>query len=204
MKTNRAFYFAAVPVLLALSLVLLPNFWIYVFMTVDYLTPWKIFESPTFDAYHDFLLSRRSELPEGSIPVLYAHNFTREDVVRVSDGFTFPVIIRNVLVNSSAVSEWPKREWWLENYKDEKILCGTLDFVRPSCTIGDFFEEIENHKPFYISGASKIFTNNPPLAAMVEDDRLHKLEPSERVSTQIFMGLPKMGSDIHCAMGVNM
>ncbi|CAE7553260.1 unnamed protein product, partial [Symbiodinium microadriaticum] len=38
---------------------------------------------------------------------------------------------------------------------------------------------------------------------MVEDDRLKILEPGPRVSTQMFMGLPDMGSDIHCAIGIN-
>jgi hypothetical protein len=192
------------PIILALSIVYLPHFWIYVLMTIDYFTPWKIFNSPTFDKYHDFLLSRLPEQPELSIPELHANNFTKEDVIRLSKGYTFPLIIREVLVNSSGVKEWNNPQWWIENYKDENILCGTLDSVRPSCTIGDFFQEILNGNPFYVSGASKIFTNNPPLAAMVEDERLKQLEPSERVSTQIFMGLPKMGSDIHSAIGVNM
>jgi hypothetical protein len=190
-------------VLLPLSLIFLPNVWIYVFMTVDYFYPW-IFDSPIYDRYHDYLLSSRPIQPELAIPELHANNFTKEDVLRLSQGYTFPLIIREVLVNTSGVKEWKNAQWWLDNYKDENILCGTLNDVRPSCTIGDFFEELKNGKPFYISGASKIFTNNPPLADMVEDTRLHKLEPSERVSTQIFMGLPKMGSDIHSAIGVNM
>jgi hypothetical protein len=192
-----------IPALLYISLIYLPNVWIYVFMTADYLTPWKIFESPTFDIYHDFLLSRLTEREELPIPVLHANNFTTEDVVRLSKDYTFPIIIREVLVNSSGVEKWPDADWWMEHYKDEQILCGTLDSVRDECTIGDFFTEVKNGNPFYISGASKIMTKNPELAAMVEDDRLHKIEPGERVSTQIFMGLKDMGSDIHSAMGVN-
>jgi hypothetical protein len=193
----------AIPALIYLSLIYLPNVWIYVFMTVDYLTPWKIFNSPAFDAYHDFLLSKLPEKKELPIPVLHANNFTREDVLRLSRDYTFPVIIREVLVNSSGVEKWPDADWWLSNYKDEEILCGTLDHVRDECTIADFFSEVKQGKPFYISGASKIFTRNPDLAAMVEDDRLPAIEPGERMSTQIFMGLKDMGSDIHSAMGVN-
>ena len=191
-------------ILIPISLIYLPQFWIYIFMTIDFLTPWKLFDSPTFDRYHNFLVSRLSIQPELPIPELHANNFTKEDILKLSKGFTFPVIVREVLINSSGVREWPNPQWWLDNYKDENILCGTLDHVRPSCTIGDFFEEIRNGKPFYISGASKIFTKNPDLAAMVEDERLKQLEPSERVSTQLFMGLPKTGSDIHSAIGVNM
>lgn len=172
-------------------------------MTVDFFTPWKIFTSPAFDAYHQFLLSKLPEREELSIPVLHANNFTAEDVDRLSKGFTFPIIIREVLVNSSGVQKWTDHDWWVENYKEEPILCGTLDTVRDQCTIGDFFQEIKNGNPFYISGASKIFTKNKALADMIEDERLQKIEPSERVSTQLFMGLKDMGSDIHCAIGVN-
>lgn len=202
-KRNPMLKVFGIPALLCLSLIYLPNVWIYVFMTADYLTPWKLFDSPTFDMYHDFLLSGLKERDELHIPVLHANNFTVEEVVKLSNGYTFPVIIREVLVNSSGVAKWPDADWWMEKYKDEQILCGTLDSVRDECTIGDFFTEVKNGKPFYISGASKIMTRNPDLAAMVEDERLHKIEPSERMSTQIFMGLKDMGSDIHSAMGIN-
>ena len=157
-KRNPMLKVFAIPALIYLSLIYLPNVWIYVFMTVDYLTPWKIFNSPAFDAYHDFLLSKLPEKKELPIPVLHANNFTREDVLRLSRDYTFPVIIREVLVNSSGVEKWPDADWWLSNYKDEEILCGTLDHVRDECTIADFFSEVKQGKPFYISGASKIFT----------------------------------------------
>lgn len=197
------FWVFGIPALVYITLIYLPSFWIYVFMSLDYLTPWKLFESTTFDAYHDFLLSRLTEKEELPIPVLHANNFTAEDVLRLSKGFTFPVIIREVLVGSSGVEKWPDSDWWLEKYKDEEVLCGTLEVVRDSCTIGDFFEEVRNGNPFYVSGASKILTKHPELAAMVDDERLKKLEPGERVSTQMFMGLKDMGSDIHSAIGVN-
>lgn len=76
--------------------------------------------------------------------------------------------------------------------------------MRPFCTIKDFFDEVDAGKPFYVSGASKIFTKHPELTQMVETDRIKMLEPGSRMSTQVFMGLPGMGSDIHCAVGVNM
>jgi hypothetical protein len=201
--TNPQLYIFGIPALIVFTLIYLPNFWIYVFMSVDYLTPWVLFESKAFDAYHNFLLERRVESPELKIAELHANNFTKEDVQRLSHGFTVPVIIREVLVNSSAVAEWPNQEFWTTKYPKEEILCGTLDFVRDSCTIQDFYDEIAQNRPFYIAGASKIFTRNPDLAAMVEDERLKLLEPSGRVSTQLFMGLADAGSDIHCAIGVN-
>ena len=123
-------YIFGIPATIAITLVFLPNFWIYIFMTIDYFTPWKIFYSPAFDSYHQFLLSRLPVREEFGIPELHANNFTVEDIERLSKGFTFPVIIREVLVNSSGVQKWTDSDWWVENYKDEPILCGTLDTVR--------------------------------------------------------------------------
>lgn len=202
-KGNPMLWVFGIPAMLVLSLMYLPHFWIYIFMTVDYLTPWVLFQSPSFDAYHEYLLSGLSEREEQSIPILHANNFTVDEVLKLSKDYTFPVIIRGVLVNSSGVEKWHDGDWWMENYKDEEVLCGTFDNVRDSCTIGDFFDEVRKGNAFYVSGASKIFTKNPPLAKMVDDDRLLAIEPGERVSTQMFMGLKDMGSDIHAAMGIN-
>jgi hypothetical protein len=147
--TNPQLYIFGIPALIVFTLIYLPNFWIYVFMSVDYLTPWVLFESKAFDAYHNFLLERRVESPELKIAELHANNFTKEDVQRLSHGFTVPVIIREVLVNSSAVAEWPNQEFWTTKYPKEEILCGTLDFVRDSCTIQDFYDEVS--RPQYLS-----------------------------------------------------
>lgn len=198
------FWLVGLPLAVCFSLIYLPQFWIYVFMTVDFLTPWKIFDSPTFHMYHDFLVSRLSEQQELPLPELDMSNYTVEEFRRLSQDYTFPVVVRGMLHNATGLKYWSDSDWWVNNYGDEQILCGTLDLVRPSCTIKDFFDEVKAGNPFYISGASKIFGRNPDLRAMVDVDPLIALEPSQRVSTQIFMGLKDMGSDIHAAIGVNL
>jgi len=50
----------------------------------------------------------------------------------------------------------------------------------------------------------KFFGRNPALRDMVDVPGMDKFEPGNRVSTQIFMGLKDMGSDIHAAIGVNL
>ena len=50
-----------------------------------------------------------------------------------------------------------KPEWWVDNYSEEEVLCGTLSEVIEDCTIRSFFKELKAGKPFYISGASNIF-----------------------------------------------
>lgn len=203
-KSNIYFYALGLPLLVAFTLIYLPQFWIYLFLTADFLTPWKIFDSPFMLKYHEFLMSRRQVVEELPLPELFANNYTVEEVMRVSNGYTFPIVIRGLLANSSGVQKWSDKEWWINNYANEQILCGSLDFVRPTCTIKDFFDELDAGHPFYITGASKIFGRNPELAAMVDVPGMDQFEPGPRVSTQIFMGLKNMGSDIHAAIGVNL
>jgi hypothetical protein len=71
------------------------------------------------------------------------------------------------------------------------------------CTVKTFFESMKNGNPFYIAGASNIFERHPELHDMVDNEEIKKVEPGFRTATQIFLGLPDMGSDIHCAIGIN-
>lgn len=203
-SSKLMFYLVGIPMALMTALVYFPNVTIYGFLLVDFLTPWKIFDSPLFRQYHQFLVSRLEEQNELPIPFLDMSNFSVEAFKELSKGYTFPVVVRGMLHNATGIEHWSKAEWWVQNYGDEQILCGTLDSVRPSCTIKDFFTEIDNGNAFYVSGASKIFGRNPDLRAMVDVDPLVAIEPSQRVSTQLFMGLHGMGSDIHSALGVNL
>lgn len=54
-----------------------------------------------------------------------------------------------------------------------------------------------------MSGASNIFDKHPELHKMIDNEKIQSIEPGTRTATQIFMGFPKMGSDIHCAVGIN-
>lgn len=189
----RVLYFLiAASLFLGWSVTYLPHLWVYVLMVVDIFTPWVLFDSPLFDAYHNYLLDGLPLRDELSIPELHANNFTKEDVLRLSDGYTFPIIIRELLVNTSSIAKWSDAQWWIDNYGTEPTLCGTLDNVRPSCVVKDFFDAIANNESFYISGASKLFSNNPELGEMIDDPRVKNLEPGPHVATQIFMGLKDM------------
>ena len=192
-----------IPVLVALSLVYTPRYWVNFAMLVDFYTPWILFESPMYDQYHEFLVSRLPEREEMPIPELTPAEATPERLREVSNGYTFPVVIRNMLGDSDALSTWDKAEWWLEHYPDDEVLCGTFSEVVEDCTIKKFFSERDAGKPFYISGASVIFDKHHELHDMIDNQHIRDTEPGHRVSTQIFMGLPNMGSDMHAAIGVN-
>ena len=191
------------PVLVAISLVYLPGFWVLTFMLIDFYTPWVIFESSWYEKYHEFLVSRlpvRKEIPLLEIPHTEA---TFDNLYRLSKGWTYPIVIRGLLENSTAIQDWKNPQWWLERYADEELLCGTLSNVVEDCTVASFFREIEAGNPFYISGASAIFDKHPELHSMIDNEQIVSIEPGQRRATQIFMGTPRMGSDIHSALGVN-
>jgi hypothetical protein len=192
------------PVIIGLTLVYLPSFWVALLVLADHYTPWILFESPTYREYHNFLVSKLPEQPETPLPEISKEEATLENIMKLSDGFSFPIVIRGMLGNTTGVQNWGNPDWWIERYGDEPLLCGTLSEVVEDCTVRGFFDAIKNGNPFYISGASEIFNRHPELHEMIDNEHIISIEPSARTATQIFMGLPKMGSDIHSAIGVNM
>lgn len=192
-----------IPVLVAVSLVYLPNFWVFLAVLIDYHTPWVLFDSPLYEKYHQFLLSRLPVRDEMPLKEIHHTEATFENLSKLSNGFTWPIVIRGLLENSTALSKWNETDFWMQ-YAHEEVLCGTLFSLIDDCTVGKFVTELEAGKPFYISGASEIFNNNPELHDMIDNEQIRSIEPGFRKSTQIFMGVPDMGSDIHCAIGINM
>lgn len=192
------------PVLIAVSLVAFPNFWVMVCMLADYYTPWVLMESPLYDAYHNYLVSSLPERPETPLPEIPASEATLEKVRELTKDFTFPLVIRGLLGSEAeGVKKWATRDFWMENYGDEELLCGTFSNVVEDCTIKGFFNALDNGSPFYISGASQIFEKHPNLHKMIDSEGIRSIEPANRTATQMFMGLPDMGSDIHAAIGIN-
>lgn len=193
------------PVIIAVTLVVFPAFWVNVFVIVDFYTPWVLFDSPLYDAYHNFLLSQlpdREPIPLREIP---ASEASYEKIVELTEGFSFPLIIRGLLgKDSEGVKNWGNPDWWIQNYGNEELLCGHFTEDIDDCTVKGFFESAKNGKPFYVTGASQIFDKHPELFDMIDSPGIRAIEPTNRTATQIFIGLPGMGSDIHSAIGVNM
>jgi len=197
----------ALPVIIALSLVYFPSFWVSLCMLVDFYTSWELFTSDIYGQYHKFLISGLKERTELPITEITAEEATTENILRVSKGFTWPVVIRGLLGNTTAVKEWADPEWWIKNYPNEEVLCSQkgsyLSEQVDNCNIKIFFEQLKTDNPYYMVGATSIFDNNPELHHMVNNEAIDKIEPGHRISTQMFFGLPDHGSDIHCAAGVN-
>lgn len=200
---SKKIFLYLLPVFIAWSLVFWPQFWVYTAMLIDFYTPWVLFDSPLYRSYHDFIVGRLEERPEIPLPEIPIEKATYEEVLRVTKDFTYPVIIRGMLAESPAMQLWSNKTWWTEKYGSETVLCGTLSTLKAGCTIQNFFDELKDGNPYYISGASKIFIRNPELHDMVDSEQIRSIEPGHRTATQIFMGTSDMGSDIHCATGIN-
>ena len=122
-------FLIVLPVLIGVSLVYFPSFWVTICLFVDYYTPWILFESPLYDQYHQFLVNTLTEKPEIPLPEITAEEATYDYLFKRSDGFTFPIVIRGLLGNTTGVQKWGDHDWWINNYGSEELLCGTLSEV---------------------------------------------------------------------------
>ncbi len=135
------------PILIAVSLVYLPGFWVNVLMVVDFYTPWVLFDSPLYDKYHHFLVDNLPEKPEVPLIEIPASEASYDNLMKLSKGFTFPIIIRGLLNNTNGMDNWASPKWWVDHYADEEVLCGTLANVVEDCTVKSFFSELEKGNP---------------------------------------------------------
>jgi hypothetical protein len=195
------------PVVIGLSLVFFPSFWVHLMMVVDFFTAWELFNSDIYGKYHQFIVSRLPDRPEMPIQEISYMDATKENIYKVTKGFTWPVVIRGLLGNSTGVQKWGDAEWWNTNYPDEPVLCSEkgpyLSITVDNCTISKWFKQLKTSNPYYITGMTDIFDRHPILHDHVNNAGINEIEPGKRISTQAFLGLPGHGSDIHCAAGVN-
>ena len=200
--------FALFLVFLAVGPTIFPNFFWHIIMTVDHLSPtWKMFDDIYVQKYHDYLMSRLPDRPAGTPIVLQPEDVTHDSLYKISQGYTVPVIIKGAIKDAPAVKLWANKTWWIENYGDEEVLCKYLEAVKggddPACTIKDAFGSVDGENKLYITGDSKIFLRHPELAEMINTPFLEEINPGKHVFSQLFLGFPGMGSDIHSAMGTN-
>lgn len=116
----------AIVVGLALAPTQAPNFTWHCLMVADFFLPWKIFNSPMVKMYHEYLVSRlpeREALPAIEIPLKEA---TKENLYRLTKGWTVPVIVRGAMKDIPAVKKWSNASFWKENYGNETVLVSNV------------------------------------------------------------------------------
>jgi hypothetical protein len=198
-------------VLVAVSLVLFPQYVVYPFIVWDALTKWTLEENLFWNYYHEFLVATRPDRPPIPLPELQASDFTRERFMELSKNWTFPIVIRGVLKDSPALKNWADKNWWIEHYGDEEVMCKPTDRTynsdqRPFYTLKEWWRRTDAGEKIYISGTSSIFRRRPELGEMINHPILNDMAPvlgDKPFATQIFMGQAGTGSPIHNAIAVN-
>jgi hypothetical protein len=210
--SGRGFWWYALvvtPIAMAATLLYVPNLWVHILILADYYyEPFVLFDSPMAKSYHEFLMERLPDTDEIPLPELALDKLTKESLYEFSHGYTFPVVIRGVLKDLPATKAWGNKTWWAEEYGDEEVLCKYVEQIAtgspPACTIKLAMGDEKGNDRMYISGESRLFMRRPELEEMLHSDLLESVAPGTRVFTQLFMGYPHMGSDVHAAVGCNM
>jgi len=189
-----------------------PQFWIYFFIALDFYGPWYLHHSVVWNYYHDIITAYRGPRDPLPIPELSVDEFTREKLLELSKGLTFPCVIRGALRDTDAVKNWAKAEWWLEHYGDEEVLVKPISRTYSGgttfATIKEWYKLAkEDGSRYYINGASSLFKRRPELLAMISSDITRNCSPvvgDEAVNIQLFMGRAGSGSPIHSGFGTNL
>ena len=79
----------SLPIIIPLSMVYTPIFWVNICMLVDFYTPWVLFESPMYEKYHNFLISRLDERPEMPLIEIPAEEASFDKIAKLTKGFTW-------------------------------------------------------------------------------------------------------------------
>jgi hypothetical protein len=194
----------ALVVILAMSLAYFPLFWVNIAVLVDFYSPWVLFDSQWYDTYHQFLVNRLPVRPEMPLPEVSASEADYDLVYKLSKGFTNPIVIRQLFGNTSAFQNWNNPSWWVENYGNEELLCGTQTHVVNGCTIKGFFEALDHGDPFPVSAAAHLVNRHPEIHEMIDNAAIREIEHREGGTTELFMGLSDMGTDIQTAVDGSM
>lgn len=111
--------------LAVLSVALMPllfpcAFW-HMMMVVDFWYPF-IYTSKYVERYHNFIVSRLSDIPEQPAIELNREDANIASIRKASSDFTVPVIIRGAFMGTPAQQHWGNASWWRENYGDEDVM----------------------------------------------------------------------------------
>jgi len=164
---------------------------------------------------------RHTQTAKLKLPTIEAQDINPELFQFLSRKKTTPVVLRGLIKDSEAVSNW-SAEYFSEKYGDISVLTlrkpedmqGTaytsfnraLDFK--NLVLRDSIESMCNGKEtLYINNITQIFYNNPELVDQLDLDNIQRVSPGvdskNWLKINMFMGGPGTGSSLHCAVGGN-
>lgn len=159
--------------------------------------------------YLDYMSARWEKLPlidAEPIPELHIENFTREELLRISNNFRIPVVIRGGIRDTVAVREW-NEAYFSANYGNESLLVREIvDGFKirfQQRTFDEFFIMKNKGRNVSVVASSGIFGRNPSfkedLRSPVEDDLVGPR--GEGISAYQFFITPTGRSWYHSEMG---
>ena len=171
------------------------------FLLADCFTPFSIFDSPRFAAFHARAVARRAARPEQPLPEISAGRASRDEALRLYG--RHPLVIRGALAQAASVQHWNDPQWWMQRYADESVLC-TSPTDTGGFKLSEFFG---SQRKLYVQGATALFEHRPELKNMVESEVTRRVAPGKAgappIFYQLFMGWKNQGSTVHCAIGLN-
>lgn len=171
------------------------------FLLADCFTPFSIFDSPCFAAFHARAVARRAARPELPLPEIGTAQASREQALKLYG--RHPLVIRGALKQADSVQHWNDPQWWMQRYSDERVLC-TSPTDTGGFKLSEFFG---SQRKLYVQGATALFEHRPELKNMVENEVTRRVAPGKEgappIFYQLFMGWKNQGSTVHCAIGLN-
>lgn len=194
----------------AITIIFLPNvLWLFLMM-FDFFTPWNLIHSDYAAQYHQYLTNQLPNIPAKYVQEIDVSEASLETIFELTDGYINPLVIRGGASNVSAVGKWSDKNFWLDNFGEEMVMCGAVDpegkFQNQEPQMITMRRALTDPDPWYIAGEVKLFSKFPDLMKMLYaphwDGEDHWID-GEYAFPNMFMGYPDMGSDVHTALGLN-
>ncbi len=172
-------------------------------LVADTWSRWSILDSKRYKRLHHALIARLPERETLPLREIDAGNASRAAVIDLSEDYTRPIVVRGLLRDMPCLRHWGNRQWWLDRYADENVLCNDSkqSYMLP-------FREALARDDIYVSGTASIFQRRPELGEMLDNDHIRAITPKEPndkpLFYQLFLGHPKQGSTVHSAASINL
>lgn len=168
---------------------------------------WKYTESPTYMKYLKNKVYSMPVVAPVPIPEISIENFSREAMLKLSNGMADPIVIRGALKGTDAINLWGL-VFFEENYGNETVVVREMveDVVRMQHrSFADFMTMKAKGRNVSVVASSTIFNRNPLLKEQLTSPIEEFLvgPKGEPIIAQQFFITPGGRTWFHCAIGNN-
>ena len=170
-------------------------------------TSWTYTESPFYMSYLKARVAKMPVVEPTPIPELSIENFSREEMLRLSNGLADPIVIRGALRDSDAVKKWSP-DYFRTYYGNETVVVREMvdEVIRfQHRSFEDFFAMQAKGRNVSVVASSSIFFRRPEFKEQLKSPvEQHLVGPAgEPIMAQQFFVTPGGRSWYHCAVGNN-